>query len=130
MPLKSYTLFYPKRMITEEDEKKIDEWVDRLTALLPEHEQKYGIVDTSIADQTKKIFDAKCFRCHANGNRKGGFGGMEKMDDLLKSQFVDPHDPEASELYKIMKNKKMPPSKKDSLSDDELHIVREWLHLR
>jgi len=71
----------------------------------------------------------KCFRCHANSNHRGNFGNMENSESLLKSKYVNLERPEDSYLFTIIADGKMPPSKLDKLTLDEMDTVREWLEL-
>ena len=69
----------------------------------------------------------KCFRCHANGNARGGFGGMENTEGLLKSKYVSKDNPEQSKIFTTVRDGEMPPNKMDSLSVEEQYVVRDWL---
>ncbi len=126
MPLKSYRLVYRSRAINDEDEQKILAWTDPLIQRLEDYEAKYES-SNDVSLEAGKIFEQKCFRCHANGNAKGGFGDMEKTDKLLASRFVNPKDPAQSELYTISASGEMPPNKRDALTDKELFILQDWL---
>lgn len=127
MPLKSYTLVYRSKRIFEEDEKKILNWIDPLIARLEEYSTKYESHDTNPTNEALKILEMKCYRCHANGVAKGGFGDMQDTAKLLKSEYVDLKDPEQSEIYKLSVNGEMPTNKRDALNDQELYTLREWL---
>lgn len=127
MPIKAYTLVYPHKKITDEDEKKILDWIDPVVEKLSAFELLYNSGDNSPAGQAKKVLELKCFRCHASGNTKGDFGNMEKMDELLKGKFVNLEQPDQSKLYNLMAKGKMPPNKLEALSVDELNTVRDWL---
>lgn len=128
MPIKIYRAFYPRRKITQSDEERILAWVNPLITRLEEFTLKYETVagPSSVARQ---IFEQKCFRCHANGNAKGGFGDMEKTPVLLSGKFIDLKDPVGSILYQEVEKGSMPPSKRDRLTVDELSGIREWLIL-
>jgi hypothetical protein len=127
MPLKSYRLVYRSRAITDEDQEKILSWVDPLIQKIEDYEAKYETISEDISLQARKIFEQKCFRCHANGNSKGGFGEMEKTDELLRSKYVYPQDPAQSDLYTICASGEMPPNKRDALTINELMIIQDWL---
>ena len=123
MPLKSYVTVYRKRKITEEDQAKILAWVDPIIERIEEFDERYS-EDHKSAEQ---ILDQKCFRCHAQGANRGGFGDMEKKETLFKSKYVNIKDPAASIIYTISHEGKMPPNKRDALTHDELITIREWL---
>jgi mono/diheme cytochrome c family protein len=127
MPLKSYRLVYRSRAINDEDQEKILAWVDPLIQRIEDYEAKYETTSNDVAQEARKIFEQKCFRCHANGNTKGGFGEMEKTENLLRSEYVNPNDPAQSELYTICASGEMPPSKRDALTINELMIIQDWL---
>lgn len=127
MPLKSYRFVYRSRAINDEDEQKILAWVDPLIQRLEDFEAKYESPTNDVALEARKIFEQKCFRCHANGNAKGGFGELEMTEKLLKSKYVNHKDPTQSELYTITASGEMPPNKRDALSDKELFILQDWL---
>jgi mono/diheme cytochrome c family protein len=125
MPLKAYTLVYPKKKINATDEELLLAWIDPLIEKVEDYELRYNQVD-GVSAEAHKILEQKCFRCHAHGVAKGQFGDMENAQKMLKGGFIRPHDPESSSLYKIMANQKMPPNKKEALTEDELRIVRDW----
>lgn len=123
MPLKIYTTIYPGRKINQDDEKIILEWVDPLISKIEDYDLKFGKKQTPIAT----LLENKCLRCHGNGNARGGFGELEKLDLILRSKYVNHDVPEESRLYKIMASGKMPPDPRESVSQDELQIVRDWI---
>ena len=128
MPIRIYRAFYPGRKITQMDADKILEWVNPLITRLEDFALKYeAVVEPSAV--ARQILEQKCFRCHANGNARGGLGEMEKTAVLLSGKFVDLKDPEGSVLYQEVETGSMPPSKKERLTSDELASLREWLIL-
>jgi len=129
MPLKSYTLVYPFRKIRKKDQKKLLAWIDPLIEKIKDFEDKYAevLLDPTPAGRAKKVFVGKCFRCHANGISKGGFGEMEDLEALKKSKFVNLKNPTASEIYSISVSKQMPPNPKEALSEQELQDVLDWI---
>lgn len=127
MPLKIYTAFYPKRKISDKDEEKIIAWIDPLIERLEEYERKYTVLDQSIQGRTVKLFEQKCFQCHANGNARGSFGGMQDTASLIKSKYVDLNDPMKSVLYVVSENKEMPPNQNEALNAEELTLLQDWL---
>jgi mono/diheme cytochrome c family protein len=126
MPIKSYTLIYPKRKLTDNDQERILEWINPLIHNIEKFEATYNS-DQSLDGKALKILEQKCFRCHANGIEKGKFGEMQDLPKLLKSKYVDRADSEKSQLYILMATQKMPPNPKSALSDDELIVIRDWL---
>ena len=128
MPLKSFTVVYPKKKINSEDEKRILAWVDPLISRIEDYESKFNSqTGVGIEVQAAKILELKCFRCHANGNARGGFGGMENTEELLKSKYVSKSNPELSKLFKTISDGEMPPNRQDSLSAVEQYVIRDWL---
>jgi mono/diheme cytochrome c family protein len=127
MPLKSYRFVYRSKAITDEDQERILAWIDPLITRLEDYEAKYESTSNDVALEAHKIFEQKCFRCHANGNKKGGFGGMENTEKLVTSKYVNSENPDQSELNTITLNGKMPPNKRDALTDQESLILQDWL---
>lgn len=126
MPIKVYRVFYPRRKITQSDEEKILAWVNPLISRLEAFSLKYETA-TEPAAVARQVFEQKCFRCHANGIARGGFGDMEKIPELLSGRFVNLKDPLSSKLYLEVESGSMPPSKREQLTPQELSGVREWL---
>jgi hypothetical protein len=127
MPLKIYTITNPRKKINDQDEKNILAWIDPLIQKLVDFNERYSVPTESVEDQTDNIFEQKCYRCHANGNNRGSFGGMEDLTRLSMSKYVDAENPEASGLYTIMQNGEMPPNPKEAMTQDELVIIRDWI---
>jgi mono/diheme cytochrome c family protein len=127
MPLKIYTITNPRKKINDQDEKNILAWIDPLIQKLVDFNERYSVPTGSVEDQTANIFEQKCYRCHANGNNRGSFGGMEDLTRLSMSKYVDAENPEASGLYTIMQNGEMPPNPKEAMTQDELVIIRDWI---
>lgn len=127
MPIKAYTTVYPGRKINVDDEALITDWVDPIVLKLSEFDKTYNPSSKDVADRAQKILELKCFRCHANGNSKGGFANMEKVEVLQKSKYINHERPDLSELYLQVTEGKMPPSKKETLDIDEMNTIRDWL---
>jgi len=129
MPLKSYTFIYRSRKINSRDQEKIVAWVDPLIQEIQDYYDRFepDFDDGSFRFKAKKIFEAKCFRCHANGISKGNFGGMEDLEKLKNSKYVDLNSPLNSDLYKIVESGEMPTNPREMLSDEELSYVLEWI---
>lgn len=129
MPLKIYTKVYPFRKIRKKDQKKLLAWLNPLIEKVEAFNEKYESInlDPSPAGRAKRVFANKCMRCHGNGVSKGGFGGMEDLEALKKSKFVNLDNPTESELYLLSYNKKMPPNIRESLTDEELQTILDWI---
>tara|TARA_B100000886_G_scaffold338400_1_gene301132 strand:+ start:118 stop:1149 length:1032 start_codon:yes stop_codon:yes gene_type:complete len=152
MPLKIYTKFYPKRKITPQDKIAIKYWAMPLIEKIQAWEEKYiyELEEVSLFKKIKcnedtgeqsaeeaelqiarkkvtRVFSAKCFRCHANGVSKGGFGGMHDLENLAKSKYVDLETPDFSEIYMITESGDMPTSSRDRLTADELQTILRWI---
>ncbi len=129
MPLKSFTSVYPSKKINGEDEQVVLNWIEPLIEKLEKYDLKYNTVDTSIPGKAQKVLELKCFRCHANGNNRGRFGGMENTTELLKGQYIDLAAIDKSKLYESMVTGEMPPSRLEALSNEDINNVRSWLEL-
>ena len=129
MPLKSYTFVYPKRKVFKSDEERILGWTQPLIKQMEEFKDKYRSLesDNSPAGKITRLFEAKCFRCHANGQRRGGFGNMEDLEKLKKSKYVEFDNPENSELYTISVSGRMPINPKERLTQEELDTILDWV---
>jgi len=127
MPLKSFTIVYPSKKINHEDEQLLLNWIEPLIDKLEKYEVKYNTIDTSIPGKAKKVLELKCFRCHANGNNRGGFSGMENTIELLKSKYIDLNSIDKSKLYESLSSGEMPPSRLEVLTNEEVNDVRAWL---
>ena len=127
MPLKAYTVVYRSRRVNANDEEVILEWVNRIIQNIEEFDKKFDETQPNLNEQVTKILDQKCFRCHANGINRGKFGDMQDTPSLMRSKFVDLSNPSQSLIYKLSVNKKMPPNKRDALTDEELLLFNDWL---
>lgn len=123
MPIASYTAVYRSSKITPEDQELIFAWIDPLVEKIQSYHERYS--DNVLTGP--QILEQKCFRCHANGVKKGGFGEMENTEKLFKGKFVDLEDPSQSILYTISHDGEMPPNPREALTQEELIIFREWL---
>lgn len=127
MPLKSYRLVYRNRRVFNSDEEKILAWTDPLIHKLEEYNEKFENPANDPALLARTTLELKCFRCHANGNDKGGFGDMEDTKKLLASKYVNFKNPENSALFTIADKGQMPPNKREALTEKELFDLKEWL---
>jgi hypothetical protein len=129
MPIKAYTLVYPHKKITAEDQQLILDWIDPIVDRLQEYDMKYNSSQKNVSTQAIKILEMKCFRCHANGNVKGEFGNMENVSTLLHGKYVNLNYPDQSKITNLINSGKMPPNKRETLDIDEANIIRDWLEL-
>jgi hypothetical protein len=128
MPIKLYTRFYPRRKISLEDEQKILSWIDPLIQRIEDFNQRYDrTVDESVEGKVSQVFEQSCNRCHGNGNERGGFGGLQDLKKMAASKFVNINEPEKSELYTLVRDGLMPPSKSQRLEEAEVQIVLDWI---
>ena len=126
MPIKSFTAIYAKKKVNEDDEKRILAWINPIIENFEEYEVKYNSPD-NLEARAQKILEMKCFRCHANGNARGGFGGMENTEGLLRGKYVSNGNPEGSELFTSIRDGQMPPNKQDIVSIEDQYTLRDWL---
>ena len=129
MPLKVYTFVYPSKKINKLDEQKILDWIDPLIVQIQDYEERYNSGDNSVPAMAQKTLELKCYRCHANGNSRGGFGDMDDTQKLLKSKYVNLDLAEHSLVFTEIEKGKMPPNKLESLSVEEMNTVRDWLEI-
>ena len=127
MPLKAYTFVFPSKKIKKGDQDIILDQLNLLISEIEDYEDRYNSEDKSLPAMAQKILENKCYRCHANGNNKGGFGEMENSQKLLNSKYVNLNSIDHSLIYEVVEKSEMPPSKLDSLTSEELSVVRDWL---
>ena len=127
MPLKSYRTIFPGKKIFKADEELITAWIDPLIERLEDYELRFTPQPRNATAQTRKIFEQKCFRCHANGNDRGGFGSMENPEAILSSRYITRLIADTSLLFQTIENGKMPPDPREALTQDELISVRDWI---
>jgi hypothetical protein len=76
------------------------------------------------------IFQAKCWRCHGERERKADLD-LRTPAAVLKGgesgAVIVPGDPEKSLLYEKVRDGEMPPAKKDRLSEAEIAMIRRWI---
>jgi len=129
MPLRSYTALNRGRRVFDNDEKAIVAWVDPLIEKLTDFSKEYetDIDDGSVAFKVGQVFKNKCYRCHANANQRGNFGGMEDLDKLILTKYINRDEPESSGLYQEVLSGEMPISASERLTEEELSYVLEWI---
>ena len=76
------------------------------------------------------ILQSRCVSCHNSVDRKGAFS-LQKRDEVLDSGFVEPGQPDDSELLKVLvsHNGKKPamPKSGEPLKDAEVAAIRDWI---
>lgn len=133
MPLKSYTLVYPFRKVREKDENKFLLWLDPLIEEIENFNVKYQDLKgpKTLEERVTDLFSNKCFRCHGNGNARGGFGNMNNYDSLFKnSKAVNTESIELSPIYTLSVSGSMPTNPRERLTAEELSTMLEWLAQR
>ncbi len=87
---------------------------------------------TSLPTDVKKIFEDRCVECHNSKDLDGGLD-LLNMDLLFKGAgesgkpTINLINPEASYLFELVKNKKMPKGNRKKLDDAELQSVLNWI---
>lgn len=87
--------------------------------------------------QVKPILEAKCARCHAGDNHRGGYS-MNTRESLLKGSHHAPviiaGQPDSSFLVRLIKHEgpaddpmPMPPPPRPKLSDAEIAAIEAWI---
>lgn len=129
MPLKSYTFFYPRKKINDQDEQRFLDWIDPLIENIENFEQKYEDLygQNDIQSRGAKLIDNKCMRCHGNGNQRGGFGGMENLKNLSE-KYINFDEAEKSLIYKVSQNGSMPTDPRERLNDQELQLFIDYIN--
>ncbi len=84
----------------------------------------------------KPIFEKNCYRCHGNGNHRGGLV-LDTQAGMLKGgkdgAVIAPGHPEDSLLIKLIRHEgpaddPMPmPPKGDKISDADIAVVTAWV---
>lgn len=131
MPLKIYTFFYPFRKINKEDEELLLNWLDPLILRLEDFDRKYNApANNDINSNFTALMEQRCFRCHANGNARGGFENLDDFKALVASKWVNREQPEESLFYKIVQSGEMPPDPKQRFNPEELKLVSDWIEFQ
>jgi hypothetical protein len=96
------------------------------------------LVSPALAEDRAKLFETKispilqsrCVSCHNSIDRKGAFS-LQKREELLDSGFVEPGQPDDSELLKVLisHNGKKPsmPKSGEPLKTAEVTAIRDWI---
>src|SRR5262249_17678574 len=78
----------------------------------------------------RSLLQAKCLRCHGDKARKADLD-LGTRAGILKGSESGPvivaEKPEASKLYQMVHEGKMPPGKKDKLIPAEVETIRRWI---
>jgi nitrate/TMAO reductase-like tetraheme cytochrome c subunit len=102
MPIKSFTAIYPSKKVNDSEREILLTWLDTVIDNFETFEKVYNLNDQNSTSQAKQILELKCFRCHARGNEKGNFGGMENFEDLLNGKYVNIDSVESAEKTKTL----------------------------
>lgn len=133
MPLKSYLLVYPLRRVRDKDQTEFLNWTDPLIEEIENFNEKYSILNRDQTNEEKvtRLFQAKCFRCHGNGNNRGGFAQMNDYQELFKNpKAIDLNNLENSAIYTLSVSGRMPTDKSERLTPSELALMLEWMQER
>jgi mono/diheme cytochrome c family protein len=76
------------------------------------------------------IFQRNCLRCHNTKVKSGGLD-LSTSDGVFaggsSGSAVDPGQPEASRLYEMIHDKKMPLDRRTQVSEAEMKAIRQWI---
>jgi len=74
------------------------------------------------------LLQKKCFNCHGNGKKKGGYS-LDSRDAALDA--IKPGNPDGSLLIELVRrddpDSAMPPKQADALTKDEVAMVAAWI---
>lgn len=78
--------------------------------------------DVSFSADVQPIFNAKCVNCHG-GNRAPDLRPNNSYNALVKGDYVNTDDPEASELYQVLLG-----SHNSRATPDEKATILGWIY--
>ncbi len=78
----------------------------------------------SFTKEVAPIIASKCGKCHVSNN-KGDFG-IESYHALIKSDSINPQDPDASHFVAVIESGEMPKGGL-KVSDSELNTIKTWI---
>jgi hypothetical protein len=84
----------------------------------------------SFRDDVRPLLEAKCWRCHSGKTRRKDLDLSSPAGILKGSEsgpVIIPGKPGESLLYEKVHSGKMPPAKKDHLSEVEIEMLRRWI---
>jgi hypothetical protein len=85
--------------------------------------------EDDLAGKARAVLQSHCARCHADGNRKGGFDYVLRRDLLAARGKIAPGKAAESELFQRVRDGDMPPKKeKDRPSQEQLALLEQWLN--
>jgi Tol biopolymer transport system component len=85
--------------------------------------------EDDLADKARAVLQTHCARCHADGNRKGGFDYLLRRDLLAARGKIAPGKATESEIFQRIRDGDMPPKKeKDRPSKEQLAVLEQWLN--
>ncbi|MFP6766238.1 MAG: c-type cytochrome domain-containing protein, partial [Planctomycetaceae bacterium] len=82
------------------------------------------------AAAVKEVFVQHCYECHKHGVARGGIRILHHRLLVNIRKVVVPGRPDQSELLQLLltnSRRVMPPPPGERLTDDEVHIVRQWI---
>ncbi len=80
-------------------------------------------------EQIAPLFERRCVGCHNDQQEQGGFS-LQTPNAALSAGHIVPEAPDASHLLELITSrngKAEMPKDADPLSDEEVHLVREWI---
>jgi mono/diheme cytochrome c family protein len=100
-----------------------------LVALLPAAPAGAAAPPTDRAARALAIFQRHCRSCHGgSGKAKGGLGYVTDLEQLVERGQVVPGKPDASPLYRRIRDGEMPPpGKRGTFADVHRIVLRNWI---
>lgn len=83
-------------------------------------------------EHVQPLLREKCFSCHNQDKQRGGVAlhnYLAVMEGGSSGKIVQPGDPEASKLFRVMAHLEEPimPPKSPKLPDANLNLIRDWI---
>src|SRR5262245_17738428 len=95
-----------------------------------EGQEKPPVQVPSFRDEVRPLFQTKCFRCHGEKGRKADLDLRTPAGILQGGEsgpVIVPGNPQKSPLDEKLRSGKMPPGKKDRLSQAQVDTIRRWI---
>lgn len=87
-----------------------------------------GMGGSADVGKVKALLEQKCFKCHGNGKKKGGYS-LDSRDAALDA--IKPGNPDGSLLIELVRrgdpDSAMPPKESDALTKDEIATLAAWI---
>jgi len=82
--------------------------------------------------QILPIFESKCYRCHGNGESRGGLSlDVEEIEKhIRRNGAINPGNSSRSELFErvtVAEGNNRMPRNASPLSDDEVELIKAWI---